>query len=154
VVRLRRASLTLAMTGNFTMIVSKKIVLRFPSTLVHQPIVYRLVKDYNLSFNILKASVTPNEEGLLVLELTGKEKDYQRGIDYLIHLKIKIQPLSKDVRRDEDKCTHCGLCVEICPTEAFVLDRKTRKVDFYKDKCIACELCIKICPPRAMELYF
>ena len=136
------------------MIISRKIVLRFPPALLDQPIVYRLVKDYNLSFNILKASVTPKEEGLLVLELTGKEKDYQKGIDFLSHLKIKIQPLSKDVRRDEDKCTHCGVCLDICPTEAFVLDPKTRKVKFCKDKCIACELCIKICPPRAMELHF
>ncbi|MCK4244027.1 MAG: 4Fe-4S dicluster domain-containing protein [Candidatus Omnitrophica bacterium] len=136
------------------MTVSKKIVLRFPPTLVDQPIVYRLVKDYNLSFNILKASVTPKEEGLLVLELTGKEKDYQKGINFLSHLKIKIQPLSKDVTRDEDKCTHCGVCVAVCPTQAFVLEPKTRRVKFYKDRCIACELCIKICPPRAMELHF
>ena len=136
------------------MITSRKIVLRFPSDLIDQPIVYRLIKDYNLSFNILKASITPKKEGLLVLELTGKKEDYRKGIDFLSRLKIKIQPLSKDVRRDEDKCTHCGVCIDICPTQAFVLDPKTREVKFNKDKCIACELCIKICPPRAMKVSF
>ncbi|MEE9366326.1 MAG: NIL domain-containing protein, partial [Dehalococcoidales bacterium] len=51
--------------------VSKRVVLHFPRRLVEQPVVYRLVKDYNLEFNILRASITaePEEEGLLVLEL-------------------------------------------------------------------------------------
>jgi ABC-type methionine transport system ATPase subunit len=49
------------------MAVTKKIVLRFPKRLVDRPIVYRLVKDFDLEFNILKASVTPEQEGLLVL---------------------------------------------------------------------------------------
>ena len=60
------------------MSVSKKVVMRFPKNLVDQPIVCRLVKDHNLVFNILKASVTPNEEGLLVMELnTGGGVDYR-----------------------------------------------------------------------------
>ncbi|MBU4414418.1 MAG: 4Fe-4S binding protein, partial [Proteobacteria bacterium] len=65
-----------------------------------------------------------------------------------------VQPLSKDIKRNEKKCTHCGACVPICPTEALVVDPKTRRVDFYSEKCIACELCINACPPRAMELHF
>lgn len=133
---------------------SKKIVLHFPSRLVDQPIVYKLVKDFNLQFNILKASVTSGEEGLMVLELTGKGEDYEKGIEYLKSCGVKIQPLSKDVVRDEVKCTHCGVCVPVCPTGALVVDPKTRKVIFHNDKCIACELCVKICPPRAMEVHF
>jgi len=31
------------------------------------------VKQYNLDFNILKAQITPNEEGLLVVELKGED---------------------------------------------------------------------------------
>jgi hypothetical protein len=51
--------------------ISKRIVLHFPHRLVDQPIVYKLVKDFDLQFNILKAYVTPQEEGLMVLELSG-----------------------------------------------------------------------------------
>jgi ferredoxin len=134
--------------------VSKKIVLHFPHKLVDQPIVYKLVKDYNLQFNILKASVTPEEEGLLVLELSGEKKDYDNGVKYLKESGVKVQPLSQDIKRNEEKCTHCGVCVPICPTAALVVDSLTRKVSFYKDKCIACELCIKVCPVRAMEVHF
>ena len=134
--------------------ISKRIVLHFPHRLVDQPIVYRLVKEYNLKFNILKAYVTPREEGLMVLELSGKNADYDRGIKYLSSCGVKIQPLSQDVIRNEAKCTHCGVCVPICPTGALVMDSFTRKVQFYDNKCIACELCVKVCPTRAMEVRF
>ena len=136
------------------MAVSKRIVLHFPKRVVERPIVCRLVKDYDLEFNILKASVTPEEEGLLVLELSGEQKDYDKGIRYLIETGVSIQSLSQDVIRNEKRCTHCGACITICPSGAFELDSTTRLVAFHNEKCIACGLCIKACPPRAMEVHF
>jgi NAD-dependent dihydropyrimidine dehydrogenase PreA subunit len=136
------------------MAASKRIVLRFPRRLVDRPIVSRLVRDYNLDFNILKASVTPEEEGLLILEMTGKQDDYDKGIEYLTKAGVKIQSLSQDVTRNEERCTHCGSCITVCPAGAFELEKATRKVLFYDKKCIACGICIKTCPPRAMELHF
>ena len=136
------------------MAVSKRIVLRFPRRLVDRPIIYRLVKDYDLEFNILKASVTPEEEGLMVLELKGEQKEYDKGINFLIKTGVRIQSLSQDVTRNEERCTHCGVCITICPTDAFELDSPTRRVKFYNEKCIACGICIKACPPRAMEVHF
>lgn len=134
--------------------VAHRIVLLFPHRLVDQPIVYKLVKDYNLEFNILKAYVTPDEEGHLVLELTGEERDYNKGVKYLKGLGVKVQPLSQDIVWNKDKCTHCGACVVICPTDALTVDPQTRKVYFHEDKCIACLLCIPACPLRAMEVHF
>ena len=133
---------------------SKRIVLHFPKRLVERAIVSRLVRDYNLDFNILKASVTPDEEGLMVLELSGQQEDYDKGIRYLADTGVQIQSLSQDVIRNEERCTHCGACVTICPTGAFELEPSTRRVNFYNERCLACELCIKACPPRAMELHF
>jgi ferredoxin len=136
------------------MAVSKRIVLHFPKRLVDRPIVYRLIKDYDLEFNILKASVTPQEEGLMVIELRGKQEDYDKGIRYLTTAGVKIQSLSQDVTRNEERCTHCGACIAICPTGAFELDPLTRLVKFDNEKCLACGLCIPACPPRAMEVHF
>jgi ferredoxin len=133
---------------------SKRIVLHFPHRLVDQPIVYKLVKDYDLRFNILKAYVTPKEEGLMVLELSGEDANFQNGMKYLESSGVKIQPLSEDIVRNIAKCTDCGMCVPICPANAFVIDPQTRKVIFLEDKCIACEICIKICPTHAMEVNF
>jgi len=136
------------------MAVSKRIVLHFPKRLVDRPIVYRLVKDYDLEFNILKAFFTPEEEGLMVLEISGEQKDYDRGIRYLTKSGVRIQSLSQDVVLNEERCTHCGACITICPTNAFELDPQTRRVIFYNEKCVACGQCIKACPPRAIELHF
>ncbi len=107
-------------------------------------------------FNILKAKVEPEEGvGTLIMELSGKEKDYRKGIEYLKNVGVKIQPLEKDIKRDEKKCTHCSACIVHCPTGALhIKDRKTMKVEFDKEKCIACGACIPACPYGAMSLEF
>ncbi len=134
--------------------ISRRIVLHFPPRVTGQPVVYRLARDFNLKFNILKASISPGEEGLLVMELSGDQKSFDKGIRYLNEVGVKIQSLSQDVVRDEDRCTHCGACIAVCPTSAFSLEAKTRRVLFDHNKCVVCGLCVKACPPRAMRLYF
>ena len=136
------------------MATSIRLVLRFPRRILDKPIVSRLVREYGLDFNILKASVTPGEEGLLIMELTGDSRNYEKGIKYLADTGVDIQSLSQDVVRNEERCTHCGACVTICPTGAFSVDRDSRKVLFDNTKCVACEMCLNGCPPRAMELHF
>ena len=98
--------------------VSRRVVLHFPHKLVDKPVICKLVKDFNLQFNILKAYVTPREEGLLVLELSGEESDYEQGVKYLKETGVRVQPLSQDIIRNEKRCTDCGVCVPICPTQA------------------------------------
>jgi ferredoxin len=134
--------------------VTKRIVLRFPRRVVDRPIVYHLVKDYDLEFNILKASISPEQEGVLVMEVKGRQAEYDKGIDFLSGMGVRIEPLSRDVVRDDDRCTSCGACITICPTKAFTVDPETRLVSFDNNKCIACGACITACPPRAMKVNF
>ncbi len=136
------------------MVVTKRIVLRFPKRLVERPIIYRLIKDYDLEFNILKASITPEQEGVMVIELKGNQTEYDKGVEFLIKAGVKIQSLSQDVTRNDERCTHCGACITVCPPGAFRVDPKTRTVIFDNKKCIACGLCIPACPPHAMEVHF
>ena len=134
--------------------VSKRVVLHFPKRMVDEPILYRLIKDYDLEFNILKASITPEAEGLMVVELKGDQKHYDQGVQYLIDSGVRIQSLSQDITRNEERCTSCGACVTVCPAGAFRFEPVTMAVRFDNAKCVACGLCIKACPPRAMELHF
>ncbi|UCH00285.1 MAG: 4Fe-4S binding protein [Deltaproteobacteria bacterium] len=134
--------------------ISKRIVLHFPHRVAGQPIVYKLVKDYELEFNILKAYIIPEEEGLLVLELSGEDKNYEKGIQYLMDVGVRVQPLSQDIVRNDQRCSNCSVCVPICPTGAFVVEPLTREVHFHDNKCIACGLCVRACPLQAMEVRF
>ena len=133
--------------------ISKRIVLHFPHDMIDQPIIYRLSKEYDLILNILLARIMPNEEGLMVVELSGENEKYEEGIQYLRDRGVDVQLLSKDVRRDDDRCIQCGACTAICPTGALSIpDRKTMIVTFDIDKCVACSLCVKSCPPHAMHV--
>ncbi len=132
----------------------RRLVLTFPPKLVEEPITYRLIKDYDLVVNILRAKISPEEEGRLMIELSGEKGALKRGMDYLNGLNVNIQPLARDIRWLEEKCTHCTVCVSICPTEAIVVDRNSMKISFNKDKCIVCGACIPACPYKAIEILF
>ena len=134
--------------------IKKGFVLKFPHDLVDKPVVCKLAGEYNLEFNILKASITPKEEGFLILEIKGLEEDYLKGVEYLKSCGLSVEPLSQEIKRRVDQCTHCGLCVGLCPAEALYVNMDTRKVEFDSEKCTACEMCVKACPVKAMEVGF
>jgi L-aspartate semialdehyde sulfurtransferase ferredoxin len=133
---------------------SKTLSLRFPKKIVDEPIVVNLVRNFDLTFNILKATIYPRKEGLMVLELSGHKKKYQEGIRYLKSLGIKVEHIGQDIRRDDDKCLQCGACTAVCPTNALYIKRPEMTVIFDMEKCSACELCVAACPAKAMEVKF
>jgi ABC-type methionine transport system ATPase subunit len=91
----------------------KRIVLNYPSHLVDQPVISKLVKDYDLVVNIMRARITPKEEGRLVLELTGRKAGMEAGLKYLSEMGVKTQSLAQDVKWHEDRCTHCTACISV-----------------------------------------
>ena len=130
----------------------KKVLLRFSNNLISKPIVYRLVKDFDLSFNILKANILPDEEGEMVLEIDGDSKNYKKGIKFLKDSGVEVLDLKKRVYKVEERCYQCSACTAVCPSEAISIDRKTMIVSFDPEKCIVCELCVGTCPPKAMKV--
>ena len=52
---------------------------------------------------------------------------------------------------DEKKCTGCGTCVEICPMEVFVLEKKKSVVKKPKE-CVGCKACEVQCPAEAIKV--
>ena len=133
---------------------SKMLSLRFPKTVVNDPVTVDLVKKFDLSFNILKATIYPRKEGFMVLQLSGHRKNFQRGVRYLKGLGIKVESIGQDIKRDEEICFQCGACTAVCPTGALYIKRPEMEVIFDTDKCSACELCVSACPARAMEVKF
>ena len=130
---------------------AKMLVLRFPKHIVDKPIVANLVKDYNLIFNILKAQIYPRKEGLMVMELKANNREnYEKGIQYLRDIGVRVSSVAQTIRRDEERCYQCGLCTGVCVTGALYIKRPEMEVVFDSERCSACELCVKVCPPRAM----
>ncbi len=130
---------------------TRKVVLRFPHESADQPLVCELALRFGLVFNILRASISPHREGLMVLELVGDTEKQEKGLAFLRDKGLDIEPLSQDIRKIERRCYHCGACVGVCPTGALYLDQKNYQVYFDENRCIACEFCVQSCPTHAME---
>jgi len=127
--------------------VTKKLMLAFPRCECEKPIVYHLVKDYDLVVNLFRAKVVPDESGYLVLDVTGTEENINKALEFIETFNVTINFAGKGVTWDESKCTSCGNCLTHCPTEALaVLDRSTMAVTFDEEKCIECLACLRICP--------
>lgn len=131
---------------------TKKVVLRFPSDIADRPLVCELALQFGLRFNILRASISPHREGIMVMEVIGKEKEeIEEGLQYLRQEGIGVESLSQDIRMVEARCVHCGACVGVCPTEALFMEKPSYLVRYDESKCIACEMCVLACPTHAME---
>lgn len=127
----------------------KRFVMHFPKTLVDKPIMSTLIRKYDLEFNILKAYVTPEEEGTLVLALSGDEEKLTSAIRELKTMGVNVQSISSDIRMIKELCTDCTACIPLCPTGALYKD-ESQTVQFDAEKCITCGLCIKGCPTKAL----
>ncbi len=99
---------------------SRMLVLQFQKTEVEKPIVCFLASDFNLKFNILKATILPRKEGVMVMELSGKRKDFNKGVQYLKGNGVHVHPVGQEIKRNRTICTHCGACVTICPTTRLI----------------------------------
>ncbi len=130
-------------------------MLYFPKCECEKPIIYHLVKDHDLVVNVFRAKVTPEEEGFLVLDITGTQEQIQSGIDFVKTFNVTVNFTGKGVTRDEDKCSHCGYCVPYCPTGALnIADAATRQVAYHEADCIECLACIRVCPYGACTSAF
>lgn len=135
--------------------VTKKFLFYFPKSETEKPIVYHLVKDYNLAINIFRAKVTPEEFGYLVLDVTGEEEDIENGVEFVRTFNVRISETDRGLNWDESKCTSCGNCLPHCPTNAlFIADDATRRVAFDTKLCIDCLSCIHNCPFDACSSIF
>lgn len=135
--------------------VTRKLMFFFPKCECEKPIVYHLVKDYNIVVNIFRAKVTPEEEGYLLLDLIGTEENIERALGYVRTFNVTISTTGKGLVWDRDGCAHCGQCVAYCPTRALhIEDVATREVAFDEEKCIECLACVKVCPYGACTSVF
>ncbi len=129
---------------------TKIYVLHFPKETSDKPLISGLVRDYDIDFNILKATILQGNEGVMVLEISGHKKNVKDALTSLKTHGIKVETISTIIRRDEDQCFHCGACTGVCPVNAIYLQRPEMTVLFDTEKCTGCGLCVAVCPVNAM----
>lgn len=58
------------------------------------------------------------------------------------------------IKIDKDKCTGCGTCFEVCPSECFgpPEDEKVNVLEDKRDDCVGCRACETQCPEEAITI--
>lgn len=130
----------------------KRLDLTFPPRQSLKPVVYHLVKDYDIVPNILRAQIQPAQEGRMLVEVTGSKDLLAQGIAFLEAQGLTVREAASDIRLDEERCVVCGLCTAVCKPKALTLEGEVLRFD--KNKCVYCEACVVACPRRAIALEF
>jgi L-aspartate semialdehyde sulfurtransferase ferredoxin len=129
------------------MSVTRKVFFYFPKCQTENPVVYHLVKDYDLVVNLFRAKVNAEEEGYLVLDLTGEQERIDAAVAWVESQGVEVRTNSKGLSWNRDRCTGCGNCLTHCPTGAlYRIDSQTQEVAFDGEKCVECLSCIENCP--------
>lgn len=132
----------------------KRLDLRFPPRQSLKPVIYHLVRDFDLVPNILRAQIQPEQEGRMVLEVTGSKENYAAGVAFLAEQGLTVTEAASDILLDEERCVACGLCTAVCKPGALTLDPVDCSLVFDKEKCVYCEACVVACPRRSITLGF
>jgi L-aspartate semialdehyde sulfurtransferase ferredoxin len=74
----------------------RRLKLIFGTTLVKEPVIYQLGKQFEIVTNIRRADVT-HEQGWVLLEITGEPDELDRGVAYLESRGVSVEPAEGDV---------------------------------------------------------
>jgi ABC-type methionine transport system ATPase subunit len=69
-----------------------RLWLMYPARLITRPVIYELVKKFDLVTNIRQASVT-EEIGIVSLELDGERDEIKKAIAWLEEIGVKVEPV-------------------------------------------------------------
>ncbi len=74
---------------------------------------------------------------------------------------LRMHAEEVELRYSKDKCTGCGICVQVCPKESLSLNPtgasikgyiKEDPIELDADKCVLCGVCVALCPEDALRI--
>jgi hypothetical protein len=74
----------------------RRVRFTFPPHLVQDPVIYRLVKDFDIVVNIRRTEMR-GDHSWVVLELDGDDATLERGIAWLTGQGVQVDPSERDV---------------------------------------------------------
>jgi ABC-type methionine transport system ATPase subunit len=72
------------------MIVEKTVRFTYPKRLLNQPLIYKLIREFDLLTNILDAHVTA-DEGRLLLLVRGEDKQVEQGLAWIAEQGVQVE---------------------------------------------------------------
>ena len=129
----------------------KRVVLSFPPSVLQTPVTYMLAKEYDIASNILRAEISPEESGTLVMEMDGLPDRLEKAVERIKGFGIEVTEIARKVSFDMDKCIHCGACISVCLAGALKLDKEFH-LQFIEPKCTVCEMCVTSCPVDVVNI--
>jgi len=75
---------------------TRKVMLKYPENLIQEPVLFRMVREFDVMPNIRRARVT-DTVGEIALELEGSPDNLEQGIQFLKQQGVLVEPLEGDV---------------------------------------------------------
>jgi len=75
---------------------TRKVMLKYPEHLIQEPVLFRMVREFDVMPNIRRARVT-DTVGEIALELEGSPENLERGVRYLEEQGVLVEPIEGDV---------------------------------------------------------
>ena len=66
-----------------------------------------------------------------------------------------------ELKYSKDKCIACGICIQVCPKDAILLNPPAASIrgyipedpiDLDREKCVMCGVCVALCPEDAIKV--
>ena len=92
-----------------------KYVLGYSAENASEPILWKLVKEYDVRVNILRAEISPGQEGNMLVEFdVDEERNMKSAIAWIESIGVSCVSVAKRLTWKEEKCVDCGACAGVC----------------------------------------
>ena len=74
----------------------RRLKLIFGPSLVKEPVIWQLGRNFEIVTNIRRADVT-RDQGWVLLEVSGETEELDRGVEFLESKGVKVEPAEGDL---------------------------------------------------------
>lgn len=132
----------------------EKFVLEYSEQVVNEPIIYTLVKRFDVMVNILRAEISPGREGSMLVEIESDPERLAAAEAYLAERSVRLIPIAQSLGFRQEDCINCGACTAVCFSGCLTIGAPDWTLQVDRSKCIACGLCVPACPLGLFTLRF
>lgn len=81
---------------NIAPMARRRLKLIFGRSLVKEPVIYQLGRNFEIVTNIRRADVT-HDHGWVLLEVSGEPEELDRGVQFLESRGVRVEPAEGDL---------------------------------------------------------